>query len=287
MTTKVLNHNQTVLSDVPPAHKGPFLGILERFNESTERLESRHRELQAEIESLRAELQKKEAEIRQNARLAMLGETAAGLAHEIRNPLGAIALFVSMLKEDISDRSDSLSLLGEIEKSIKSLDAVVSNVLHFAQERVGTAKVCNAHSIIQELVQHFSSLYSPQCALEADLQGSPFYMGDEQGIRQALYNLIINALQAVSFAGCITIRAYEEQETLVIEVQDDGPGVPEDIRANIFEPFTSGRSDGTGLGLSIVRRIVEAHQGTIALEGESTTLFKIRLPKSSTQKEEI
>jgi signal transduction histidine kinase len=283
MTTKQVNHNQAIVSD-GPSNTGPLVGILERFNESTDRLETRHRELQGEIESLRSELRKKEAEIKQNARLAMLGETAAGLAHEIRNPLGAIALFVSMLKEDMSDRSDSLALLGEIEKSIKSLDAVVSNVLHFAQEKVGVAKVCNAHSIVQELVQHFSSLYSPQCAIEADLRGSPFYLGDEQGIRQALYNLIINALQAVSFAGCITIRAYDSEERLVIEVQDDGPGVPEGIRENIFEPFTSGRSDGTGLGLSIVRRIVEAHRGEIALDDGIVTVFRIRLPKGSNQR---
>lgn len=283
MTTKEANHNEIALSDVGSPQKGPFLGILERFNESTDRLELRHRELQGEIESLRSELQKKEAEIKQNARLAMLGETAAGLAHEIRNPLGAIALFVSMLKEDMSDRPDSLCLLGEIQKSIKSLDAVVSNVLHFAQEKVGTAKVCNAHSTIQELVQHFSSLYSPQCTLKADLRGSPFYLGDEQGIRQALYNLVINALQAISFAGCITIRAFDEEESLVIEVEDDGPGVPDDIRKNIFEPFTSGRSDGTGLGLSIVRRIVEAHRGDIKLEDGVLTVFRIRLPKGSKQ----
>lgn len=284
MTTKQNSNNQAIVSNIASSHTGPLVTILERFNESTDRLETRHRELQGEIESLQSQLRKKEAEIKQNARLAMLGETAAGLAHEIRNPLGAIALFVSMLKEDMSDRPDSLTLLGEIEKSIKSLDAVVSNVLHFAQEKVGVAKVCNAHSIIQELVQHFSSLYSPQCSIGADLRGSPFYLGDEQGIRQALYNLIINALQAVSFAGCITIKAYDSEERLIIEVQDDGPGVPEAIRENIFEPFTSGRSDGTGLGLSIVRRIVEAHRGDIALDDGTTTVFRICLPQGSNQR---
>jgi signal transduction histidine kinase len=261
--------------------------VIERFNQSTDKLEGYHLELQREIDNLREQLRQKEAEIKQKARLAMLGETAAGLAHEIRNPLGAITLFVSMLKDDLSEQSESLALLSEVEKGIKSLDAVVSNVLHFAQERVTCSKPCNSHSIIQELVQHFASLYSPQSRFEAVVDGNPYFMGDEQGIRQALYNLIINALQAVSFAGSITISAESVNDAIIIRVQDDGPGIPEEIRAGIFDPFTSGRPGGTGLGLSIVRRIIQAHQGTITLESSNQTTFRIRLPQHNKTQEEV
>lgn len=278
--------NETKDLEQSVTSQNPLLEVMERFNESTEKLETRHGELQREIDSLRIQLAQKDAEIQQNARLAMLGETAAGLAHEIRNPLGAITLFVSMLREDMSDRTESLALLSEVEKGIKSLDAVVSNVLHFAQDKVRTSKPCNAHSIIQELIQHFASLYSPQCQFHAVVEDSPYFMGDEQGIRQALYNLIINALQAISFAGTVTISAGTEDTDLVIRVQDDGPGVDEDVRATIFEPFTSGRPDGTGLGLSIVQRIIQAHRGEIYLETDERTTFTIRLPQElATEKE--
>jgi two-component system NtrC family sensor kinase len=160
-------------------------------------------------------------------------------------------------------------------------------VLHFAQERVTCSKPCNSHSIIQELVQHFASLYSPQSRFEAVVDGNPYFMGDEQGIRQALYNLIINALQAVSFAGSITISAESVNDAIIIRVQDDGPGIPEEIRAGIFDPFTSGRPGGTGLGLSIVRRIIQAHQGTITLESSNQTTFRIRLPQHNKTQEEV
>jgi two-component system sensor histidine kinase HydH len=257
-------------------------GALERFNESSSKLEARHQELMSEVEELRERLRVKDEEVKRAERLAMLGLTAAGLAHEIRNPLGAITLFVSMLKSDLADRPESLQLLEQVERGIKSLDGVVSNVLHFAQNKPLRVAPMNLHSVVQELHHHFSSLYSPQSCFEVSLEGNPFIKADEQGIRQCLYNIIINALQAVSFAGTISISVTDAPANggVSIVIEDDGPGVPLTILDRLFEPFTSGRREGTGLGLSIVRRIVEAHGGSVVAENTPHARFSIQLPRN-------
>jgi signal transduction histidine kinase len=283
--TTILTTSQPVdnLESLAPS----LAGVLARFNESTLRLETRHGELLREIEVLREQLHEKDEQVKRSERLALLGETAASLAHEIRNPLGAIQLFVSMLRKDLTDRPESLDLVDQVERGIKSLDAVVSNVLHFARNirlRVGPM---NLHSIVQELQHHFASLYSPQCSFEVSLAGNPFIRADEQGIRQCLYNIVVNALQAVSFAGSIQTAVSDAAHGNGIEVviEDDGPGVPAEILDTLFEPFTSGRREGTGLGLSIVRRIVEAHGGTVSVCNTPHARFTVFIPREGISQE--
>lgn len=273
----VSSHQDHPSSDIPAA----LVEVLERFNDSSSKLEARHNSLLEEVEQLREQLRLKDEEIKKAERLAVLGETAAGLAHEIRNPLGAISLFVSMLKEDVRERPEALELVDQIERGIKSLDGVVSNVLHFAKNNRFQMGPVNVHSIVQEVHQHFASLYSPQCQLTLSMSGNPFIKADEQAIRQTLYNVIINSLQAVSFAGKIAIVLSEDIEAdgISIIVSDDGPGIPEEILGRLFQPFTSGRREGTGLGLSIVRRIVEAHGGVVSARNTPHAEFAIFLPR--------
>lgn len=278
------NVNTSVISQENLKQLAPSLaGILERFNESTTKLEERHSELLREVDELKEQLRQKDEEVKRAERLAVLGETAAGLAHEIRNPLGAIALFVSMLKSDLVDRPESLRLVDQIERGIQSLDGVVSNVLHFARNirlRIGPM---NLHSVVQELQHHFASLYSPQCCFQVCMTGNPYVKADEQGIRQCLYNIITNALQAVSFAGTISIRVSDSEisDGVNIEIEDDGPGVPTELLDTLFEPFTSGRREGTGLGLSIVRRIIEAHGGEVRVSNTPHALFSLVIPRDA------
>jgi two-component system sensor histidine kinase AtoS len=257
--------------------------MLERFNESSERLELRYGALTTEVEELREQLQRKEEEIKRSERLAMLGETAAGLAHEVRNPLGAITLFLSMLKVDIEDRPQALELVEEIEKSISSLEHVVSNVLHFAKNTKVQRVPVNIHSVVREVCSHFSSLYAPPATIALVLKGDPFVLADDQALRQCLYNLMTNALQATGYRGAIQLEVAEScaGDSLTIVVRDDGPGIPAELQSKIFEPFSSGRCGGTGLGLSIVRRIIEAHEGTIMVRNAPGAEFTIRLPRKT------
>ncbi len=262
--------------------------MLERFNETSEKLELRHSALMLEVEELRAQLERKEEEIKRSERLAMLGETAAALAHEVRNPLGAITLFISMLKNDIEDRPQALQLVEEVEKSIASLDHVVSNVLHFAKSTTLQRGPVNVHSIVQEVYSHFSSLYEPSAKIQLSLSGNPFAVADDQALRQCLYNLITNALQVTAHRGVLVIKVADcsTDDAINITVRDNGPGISDEMMKRVFEPFVSGRSGGTGLGLSIVKRIVDAHGGTISVCNTPGAEFTISLPRRVAQKEE-
>lgn len=259
--------------------------VMERFTESSSKLELRHTALMQEVEELREQLRRKDEEMKRSERLAMLGETAAALAHEVRNPLGAISLFVSMLKSDLTDRPQSMSLVDEIEKSISSLDQVVSNVLHFAKNNKLHLGPVNLHSIVQETRQHFSGLYGSNARIYASLNGNPFIVADEQALRQCLYNMMTNALQVTAFAGEIAIVVTEdtEKETVSLVVRDNGPGIPQEILPRMFEPFASGRREGTGLGLSIVKRIVVAHGGEISARNTPGAELTVVLPRRAAQ----
>jgi signal transduction histidine kinase len=259
--------------------------VIERFNESSSKLELRHTALMQEVEDLQEKLRVKDEEIKRSERLAVLGETAAALAHEVRNPLGAISLFVSMLKGDLADRPNSLDLVEEIEKSISSLNQVVSNVLHFAKNNKLHLAPINLHSVVHEVAQHFISLYGSTAKISVSVEGNPFIIADPQALRQCLYNLITNSLQVTSFAGAISLSVSDRdpEGPVTLVVRDDGAGIPEEIVPRLFEPFASGRREGTGLGLSIVKRIVVAHGGEISARNAPGAEFTMVLPRRAVQ----
>ncbi len=259
--------------------------VMERFNESSSKLELRHTSLMQEVDDLRGQLRAKDEEIKRSERLAVLGETAAALAHEVRNPLGAISLFVSMLKSDLADRPQALDLVDEIEKSISSLDQVVSNVLHFAKNNKLHLAPINLHSIIREVGQHFASLYGNTAKISVSVEGNPFIIADAQALRQCLYNLITNSLQVTGFAGSIVLSVsdMDPEGPVRLVVRDDGAGIPDEIFPRLFEPFASGRREGTGLGLSIVKRIVVAHGGGISAQNAPGAEFTVVLPRRAVQ----
>jgi signal transduction histidine kinase len=186
-----------------------------------------------------------------------------------------------MLKSDVCDKPQALVWVEEIERSIESLNNVVSNVLHFAKNNKLVMAPVNVHAVVNECVHHFASLYAPAVSVSAELSGNPFVLADEQGLRQALYNLVMNALQAGQFRGrvSIAVRDDEERDGVHMTISDDGPGIPEEVLPRLFEPFVSGKPGGTGLGLSIVRRLVEAHAGSISAANDNGAVFTIRLPR--------
>jgi two-component system sensor histidine kinase FlrB len=252
----------------------------ERFAETSERLEARYYELLRETEGLRAALKAKDAEMKRRERLAALGETAAALAHEVRNPLGAMQLFLSLLRQDVADRPQAAALVNEIGKSLTNLNGVVSNILHFAKHRAVNRVPMNIAAVIQEVCSQIQAQMSPPGKVTVALAGTPFILGDEHGLRQVFYNLLTNAAQAVNYTGTLSVSTRTEAGMLVVLVQDNGQGIKESILPTLFEPFVSGRESGTGLGLSIVRQVVELHGGTIKAWNNQGACFEIQLPIS-------
>lgn len=208
----------------------------------------------------------------------------AGIAHEVRNPLGGIELFGGLLKEDLESDDPRRKHVEKILKEIGVLSMVVNDFLEFARRRPLEPKRMSVAMLLEEVraLAHCGPEASGATVLvecPPDLHAQL----DVEGMQRALLNLAQNAVQAVpEGAGQVRLRASADDETLVLEVEDDGPGIPEDKRELIFTPFFTTKQKGTGLGLALVKKCVENHGGTIVVETGPTggALFRIRLPNA-------
>ena len=259
------------------------------YNEVTRRLEVSHERLQAEVVRLTEQLEQKNRELEHKKRLAALGEMAAGIAHEIRNPLGGIQLYASTLAAEVKDRESAAVLVRKISDGVKGLNAMVGDMLAFTQNM----PLNRRQEDLGELVESAVELARP--GLEA--AGVRVKVGanvmrmvvnvDGRLMGRVLLNLILNSAEAIEekweakskkqeaksekgdVARLIEIEAKAVGDRAEIVVQDNGPGIPADVVEKIFNPFFTTKHKGTGLGLAIVHRIVEAHGATIVAENRA------------------
>lgn len=271
--------------------------VLEMYNEVTGRLEQSHERLQAEVARLTDQLEQKNRELELKKRLAALGEMAAGIAHEIRNPLGGIALYASTLAAEVADRPLALEIVGKIASGVKELNALVSDMLAFTQN----IHVNKHPTAILDVVASAVELAAPaitqagiQVRIDASLAAPEMAVApiDAKLMRQVFLNLILNAAEAIADAaeagkqaapGRIDLRAAVAPGTLQLIVADNGPGIPPSALDKLFNPFFTTKHKGTGLGLAIVHRIIEAHGGTITAEnlrGGGGAQISILLPST-------
>lgn len=259
-------------------------GLLEqafqRFNEASSKLETKYKLLLEDTNILREKLRQKDLELQRNERLATLGKTAAALAHEVRNPLGAIKLFLSLLRHDLHDRPESTELIDQISISISTLDSVVSNILQFSRDSRAIFAPLNLHAIIQEQCALLKPLEAETFKLMLDLHASPFIIGDEHGLRRVFSNLFINACQALNGIGQLRIVTADQGSNVSITVTDNGPGITESLLETIFDPFVTTKNSGNGLGLAVVRQVVEQHSGSIVARNNCGAEFVVTLPRS-------
>jgi signal transduction histidine kinase len=204
--------------------------------------------------------------------LAAIGTLAAGLSHEIKNPLNAALLQLAVLERRLRKLpnlpDDLFSPLGLVQSEIKRLGAFLDEFLQFARPRELERAQVDVATLIAEVIEFLR----PQAA-EAHLQLSslvpsvlPTLFADEPRLRQSLVNLVLNAIQATPAGGSVRVTTAVENDTLAVYVDDSGPGVPVGVRDRIFEPFFTTKDSGSGLGLPLVHSIVLQHGGTIALE---------------------
>lgn len=257
-------------SSSPSAKRIEELGqIIMAYSDVTEKLQKSHDELKQTVQRLRSELSEKNRMLERKNRLAAVGEMAAGMAHEIRNPLGGIQLYASLLLKDLTDRPDCCELVRKIADGVKRLEALVSQVLQFTREIRAVVVETDLHKLIEQTAE----LVRPQLAykevsLVVDCPSPMIVRIDPLLIGQSLLNLLLNAVHAMSGGGEILVQASAPHggtgaKQVHLIVQDEGPGVPTGILDRIFDPFFTTRAEGTGLGLAIVHRVVEAHEGTI------------------------
>lgn len=256
--------------------------IILAYSEVTEKLQQSHDRLKEQVNLLRSELSEKNRLLERRNRLAALGEMAAGMAHEIRNPLGGIQLYASMLARDVADRPASAQLVGKISGGVRRLEGLVSQVLQFTREITPNVERTDLSDVVEQSVE----LAAERCerfGVKCEVSGPrPMpVLVDPNLIGQALLNLVLNAADAVGEAavgeaaggagveaGRIVVRygpppAGSDARQFHLTVRDNGPGIPPQVMEKLFNPFFTTKDTGTGLGLSIVHRVVEAHDGTI------------------------
>jgi len=253
------------------------------FREASTKLEQQYAMLETRIEDLSAELAEKNRAIERSRRLSAMGEMAARIAHEIRNPLGSMAIFSTLLERELSAEPDRKKLATHISTGIKTLDNLLSNMLLFANSPEARLKAVDIKEIIEDSVLLAKGREKKGVEIDTSFAGQTQFAADPNLLRQLFLNLIINALDAVGEGGRLEITARmveKKKRCMEIKVKDNGGGIPVEHLDRIFDPFFTTKDRGTGLGLAIVTTVVDAHRGYMKVDsskGDGTT-FTIGLP---------
>ena len=228
-------------------------------------------------------LEKAHAEVVQSQKLATLGYLAAGMAHEIRNPLNSIALFSQLLKEGVDD-PENLEYIDKILKEVDRVDATLIKLLDTAKRPKFALTDVNLETVLHNALESFKPQTTAQRikvefstnSLTAELKADPAELG------QIFTNLFLNAIHEMPYGGVLQVGMKTEHGYAVITISDTGNGISKEHLPNIFDPFFTTKSSGTGMGLSVVMRIVNNYNGRIEVTstGKAGTTFLIRLPLS-------
>lgn len=253
--------------------------LVNRFVVENKRQVKRYQELSETLEETNRQLRRAEADARRSERLAALGQLSAGLAHEIRNPLGVIKGSAEMLAQKLQDAQPLTSeLAGYISSEVNRLNALVSRFLDFARPLSLELRPQRITEILDRSLDSVQHQF-PDAGVKVERQYAsnlPVILADEQLCERVFVNLITNAYQAMAsrLDGGRLLRLSVSPESsggrqgAGILIEDSGPGVPPEMREQIFNPFFTSKKDGVGLGLSIVAKIVDEHRGWIKLEGD-------------------
>jgi len=230
------------------------------------------------------EIHRLQAEAKQREKMAAIGNLAAGIAHEVRNPLSSIkgyaTYFAGLFEDGSENRKAAAVMIAETER----LNRVISELLDFSRPSDFKFREADAETVmdtVSRLLQQDAAdrKIEMDIAVEPDLPPAEL---DADRLVQALLNIGINGVQAMDEGGKLSLRARREESALVIEMADTGPGITEEHLETIFDPYFTTKPQGTGLGLAVVRKIVEGHGGTVGVAAEPGrgTTFTITLPQS-------
>jgi len=260
--------------------------LLERafkdFAESSRRLERQYALLGKKLADLEREYCGRNRAAERTARLAAMGEMAAKIAHEIRNPLGSMLIFSTILFRDLEGQPRRRKLAGHMVESVRNLDRILSDMLVFSNRPEPVPAPVDLKEILEKALETCSTRKGAQVIIVREYHGDTRFLADERLLKQAFVNLLYNAFDAIGHGpGRLVLRACRTEGGVVeASIEDTGSGMDEATRERIFDPFFTTRQRGTGLGLAIVMAIVQAHGGEISCisrRGRGTR-FSIRLP---------
>jgi signal transduction histidine kinase len=222
-------------------------------------------------------------------RLAAVGQMAAVIAHEVKNPLGGIEVMAGLLRRKIPDLPEAQALLKDIIKEAKMANAIVQEVLDFVRPiRLQVERTSIAMAVRDAVTLAESKARRGGIDIETHVPAELTIEADQHQLAQLFTNLLINAYEAMESRGRVVVTAEparledggDGREAVLIEITDDGPGMPPDVAEKVFDPFFTTKAQGSGLGLAIVRKIVDAHDGKLDLrtaQGRGTTI-RVTLP---------
>jgi two-component system, NtrC family, sensor histidine kinase HydH len=267
--------------------------VVNRFVVENRRQVQRYQTLSETLEETNRQLRRAEAEARRSERLAALGQMSAGLAHEIRNPLGVIKGSAEMLSKKLTgDQALAGELAGYISSEVNRLNALVARFLDFARPLQVEAQPRRVPELVDRALESVEAQY-PETDVRVERQDAaalPEIMADEQLCERVFVNLIQNAFQAMDGQDAdkervlkISIRpdSSNGRDGISVAIQDTGPGVPPELREQIFNPFFTSKKDGVGLGLAIVAKILDEHGGSIRIDNNPPggACFRVFLPR--------
>ena len=245
-----------------------------------------HFGLVAERVHLASKLDESQRMLQQATRLSTVGTLAAELAHEIRNPLVAVQTFLQILPERLDDPEVTVDLRGVALTELQRVARLLNELLGMARASVATFAATDLEALVDQVVRFLQvSARKKDVAVERVGEPLPTGAADASRLKQALVNLVLNAIQASPAGKTVTVATRNTVDAAgrpVVEmtISDEGPGIPEEERESIFQPFFTTKDNGTGLGLPVTRQIVADHGGSIVVAGEvgRGAAFVIRLP---------
>jgi two-component system sensor histidine kinase HydH len=249
-----------------------------RHEEALKRLDESHTKLKEQTDVLF----QTEEQLRRADRLSALGELSAGMAHEIRNPLGSIKGAVEILKDDYSPDEAKYEFIQILLKETDRLNQIVQEFLGFARPKQPEFQ----HTDLNEAIESVITLTAQEAKksgirtvkqLDAAIGKRSF---DAGLLKQALLNLVLNAIQAMPDGGVLTVASELRSNIVEVKIGDTGSGISEENRKKLFSPFFTTKKNGTGLGLAITYRIIENHRGKIDIKSEpgKGTTFTVKIP---------
>ena len=282
MTHTTQEPAESIRQHSPDLSSTDLAELMTAFTDVTTKLERTHGQLRSEVSRLSTELHQANEALQRSRRLAALGEMAAGISHEIRNPLGSIRLYANMLVDDLADMPEQCEIVQKIGRAVRGLDEIVGDVLTFAREMKTNWHPCESSGLIDHALELCCAEIGDSVVVRNDLDTDSIeLMCDPTLIQQALINILRNAGEAnrvggghhltISVESCMLEDHDQSVDGVVFSIRDDGDGIPAEVIERMFNPFFTTRATGTGLGLSIVHRIIDAHHGKVVVTNNQTT----------------
>jgi two-component system sensor histidine kinase HydH len=265
-----------------------FAEISQDLLAAYEALARRAEHVERELANANQELAERAAQLEQQKKMAALGTMAGGIAHEIRNPLTAVKGFASLLLRELSPHTKEARWASRILEGVNETDAIIASLLSFARPERLRLELVDARALVGEAVamalgatgeRHERWLVEVEC-------GEIRIRADRIQLRQALRNLIANAIEAQPSGGRVRVVIETRASEVLLSVADAGPGIAQEVASHAAEPFFTTRAEGTGLGLALVHTIVQLHGGRLEIAPEPSplggALVRLRIPHATT-----